>query len=494
MERLSICGLIVAAGLVVVAAINATHGIAPFDKRVGVMGLGGAFVAAIAWTLARIPTLDQTAVYIDGIADTRDRFLTAHKFSKIGMPTALEKIAMQECAHFISAFDIKQHSQFRFPRQVPWLLVPLITVALLSWNATLSRKFAAAGTGGDAATMRQARQLEKIAQNIDASKSNSEDLKKIADEIRKGEKKMQGAKSEDAQKTAMQETSSLEEMIHEMLNPRKGPTPEEVAVLAASLKQSELTKDAATALETGKINEAAEILERLLQQQKADAQLDKAGRDIRQAMSHLAPDQKGELGKELEQAKSGSQALQQLAENLRKAANSPQAQNGSTSDSREAMQKALSDLQNMKYGEGQDGENQAAMTDDSQNGKDGSVILMQSSGSGAPQTQKMTATDIPSGKPGSEHDAGTTNNPYGQQQQKSETAPVSGQVAGVKGAGASLHEFISATGDTSRASRDYRDLYNSMLPAAEDAIEQENIPLGSRFYIKRYFQSIRPKQ
>ena len=30
--------------------------------------------------------------------------------------------------------------------------------------------------------------------------------------------------------------------------------------------------------------------------------------------------------------------------------------------------------------------------------------------------------------------------------------------------------------------------------AAQDAVLQEDIPLGSRFFIKRYFESIRPKE
>jgi hypothetical protein len=33
-----------------------------------------------------------------------------------------------------------------------------------------------------------------------------------------------------------------------------------------------------------------------------------------------------------------------------------------------------------------------------------------------------------------------------------------------------------------------------MAPAAEDAVQQENIPLGSRLLIKRYFEAIRPKE
>ena len=42
--------------------------------------------------------------------------------------------------------------------------------------------------------------------------------------------------------------------------------------------------------------------------------------------------------------------------------------------------------------------------------------------------------------------------------------------------------------------RRYRELYDAASFAAEDAVTQENIPLGARFLIRRYFQAIRPKQ
>ena len=62
------------------------------------------------------------------------------------------------------------------------------------------------------------------------------------------------------------------------------------------------------------------------------------------------------------------------------------------------------------------------------------------------------------------------------------------------GEGESLRDFTIAAGDDSKSSQRYRNLYNAMAPAAEDALLQENIPLGSRFFIKRYFQNIRPKE
>ena len=54
--------------------------------------------------------------------------------------------------------------------------------------------------------------------------------------------------------------------------------------------------------------------------------------------------------------------------------------------------------------------------------------------------------------------------------------------------------LMPTVGDNSRSSRRYKELYEAMAPAAQDAVVQENIPLGSRFLIKRYFESIRPPE
>jgi len=69
-----------------------------------------------------------------------------------------------------------------------------------------------------------------------------------------------------------------------------------------------------------------------------------------------------------------------------------------------------------------------------------------------------------------------------------------GPLEGVFGDGSALQEFMQSAGSGGKASRAYRELYGVMAPAAQDAVEQENIPLGSRLYIRKYFESIRPAE
>ena len=101
---------------------------------------------------------------------------------------------------------------------------------------------------------------------------------------------------------------------------------------------------------------------------------------------------------------------------------------------------------------------------------------------------------IPSGLPGSERDLGTTDSATGQETVSVGEEATAQQLTGRLGEGESLQQFMPSAGDSSRAQRRYKELYEAMAPAAEDALVQENIPLGSRFFIKRYFESIRPRE
>jgi len=101
---------------------------------------------------------------------------------------------------------------------------------------------------------------------------------------------------------------------------------------------------------------------------------------------------------------------------------------------------------------------------------------------------------MPSGHPGSEHDEGTTDSVFGKDRKEGVKEAQAKQITGSQGEGESMQQFIPSAGDNSKSNRRYKELYNAMAPAAQDAVLQENIPLGSRFFIKRYFEAIRPKE
>jgi hypothetical protein len=152
------------------------------------------------------------------------------------------------------------------------------------------------------------------------------------------------------------------------------------------------------------------------------------------------------------------------------------------------IEQLIAALQNMKFGEGQPGG-----SNEGQQAGDPRMVMEAFGVSGMKGDPQSSAGKVPSGQPGSEKDFGTSDDPFGT---KSEPAEKGADLA-LKGRladGESLSTMLPAAGDKSRASRRYKELYEAMAPTAEDAVQQENIPLGSRFYIKRYFESIRPTE
>jgi hypothetical protein len=153
-----------------------------------------------------------------------------------------------------------------------------------------------------------------------------------------------------------------------------------------------------------------------------------------------------------------------------------------------SLQEMIAALENMKFGEGQ-----ANKGSESQQVPGGPQISIDSFGSTNPQGQpQLGNADRPSGRPGSERDFGTTESPFGG---KSDAQDKGGELAlkGRLGEGETLSMMLPSAADNSKAARRYKELLEAAAASAEDSVEQEDIPLGSRFLVKRYFESIRPK-
>ena len=97
-------------------------------------------------------------------------------------------------------------------------------------------------------------------------------------------------------------------------------------------------------------------------------------------------------------------------------------------------------------------------------------------------------------EPASEVYTGTTDSPFGKDRHEPGKEAQAKQLSGRLGDGETLQQSLTSAGDQSKSRRGYKDLYEAMAPAAQDAVQQENIPLGSRFFIKRYFEAIRPRE
>ena len=66
------------------------------------------------------------------------------------------------------------------------------------------------------------------------------------------------------------------------------------------------------------------------------------------------------------------------------------------------------------------------------------------------------------------------------------------RITGVQGEGASAIQTVASSPEGQQSSVSYKDAYTKYQKLSEDALTQEQIPLGYKFYVKRYFEAIKP--
>jgi chemotaxis protein histidine kinase CheA len=65
-------------------------------------------------------------------------------------------------------------------------------------------------------------------------------------------------------------------------------------------------------------------------------------------------------------------------------------------------------------------------------------------------------------------------------------------VSGVHGKGPSIKETIVSAAQKGFATKAYKDVYGRYKPAIEEVINSEKVPSGYKYYVKKYFQKIKP--
>lgn len=471
----------------------------------------GGIVCGAFMALVLPPSLRQAARTADGLWETRDRFVSALDFLARKEPSDVQRLALAECAAF--AEKGKREVAVAAPAELRWTVVPLMMIALLSWDSlsheSARQALVANATRETAGTIQQ---LESLATRLD--KKSEDQARKLAEHLRKSAEQLRAEAKEgrDGEKAALRELSMLEQLVKEMRQ-QHAATPEELKALADALASNDQTKAAAADIQRGDFGEAAKKLEAAANNPEVAAQ---AERDLRRAIEHLAQ-QKEQLSKQLEQLRdnareSGSGERQQLMQQLAQALNELQKQGkvGKAKDGKaqpqqskgggkemtdDDLKRMLGALQNLKNNEGTpsgDGEPQP-----DENGGDGEVRMSNFSGNKPGTTapgSDENGEQAPTGQTSDKDETGTTKDPFGAQGTAAKTGKDE-QSGSRLGEGESLSAMIpSAPGADEKSKRRYRELYRAAAADAEDAVVQESIPLGARFLIKRYFESIRPKE
>jgi hypothetical protein len=499
--------LLGAGGVLVVAA--AWRHFASPGQGLGLMLPLALFVAAGAFATIFVmltrPDFHQVATLVDRSGDTRDRLLTALVLTENGAnATPFEQLARDECRAYLARHDLAELIDTHPPRMAGWIVVPLIVWTIFAWQAKIQHaRLAAEKAEAQQSIAPTTNAIDQLARRAEkaAEQARSEDLRKLAEQLQKSAERLRTeTNSEEAQKAALRELSTLEEMMKEL---QRQPSPtDEMKELAKALTTLPGMEDVLNALNEKDLAEAQRAMDRAMQKQNENKpdQLteDQVEKQIQQAMQRLSDQRRlsDALQKFAEQAKKQAgggmteQAMKQLRQMMEQM--SKQGQQGDADSGQRQRQMTLQEmiaaLESMKFGEGQ-----ANQGSESQDVPTGPQVSIDSFGSTNPQGQpQMGNANTPSGRPGSERDFGTTDTPFGG---KSEAQDKGGELAlkGRLGQGESLSMMMPSAADNSKAARRYKELVEAAAASAEDAVAQEDIPLGSRFLVKKYFESIRPK-
>jgi hypothetical protein len=514
--RLLLC---VALGALVWALANFLRGSAVIDATLIFASVALWFVGTIGLAACSFRSMPAVATELDRLASTRDRFQTGLDFVGRSPAGGFQSLAIEECEHYAQHFAVERWIPLGFPRPAWWALAPVATIALLWWHAALVERVNRPDAAAQEKVEGQAKTLEQIAAELAkaAETRGDEDLAKLAKAMqeRAARLKERAPTDRDAEKLALREISALEATLREMQQNATAPnaSPEELAALAEALARTPDGKEAAEALKRGEIAQAGRQLEELLQKlkQRGDAakQMDELARSMQEKAAKLSAEQKNEIARQMEQAAQAAQAgrseqvqqlLQRLADLLKQTGKGNPAKSGEGKGSPtvrlpldvKTLQELINALEKLKQSGGAD--------QDAADAASRALLrlpLPNPEGRRNASDGKPTAEngDLPGGPKGNENERGTSDRLFADKAPEARTPEGSARrLEGVLGDGSSLQEYMQSAGAGGKSSRGYRELYGVMAPAAQDAVEQENIPLGSRFYIRKYFEAIRPPE
>ena len=176
---------------------------------------------------------------------------------------------------------------------------------------------------------------------------------------------------------------------------------------------------------------------------------------------------------------------------------------GMSGSMKDFMNRARGQGQGQGQGQGKDGD---VLIEGEGPGKDGQQMLLLGQGNdpviipglGMGSQGQGQGQDGPNGpgsqrpgaeRPGSGHDPNLQGDPTQLDSKRRLT-----RVYGKEGAGPTRSETILGAAEKGFASQPYRRVYGDYTAVSERAMTQQRVPPGYRFYVKRYFQMIKPRE
>jgi hypothetical protein len=322
------------------------------------------------------------------------------------------------------------------------------------------------------------KELERLAEEIDKGEMKPEDQKKLAEALDKAAAKQEQRQQQHDQKQAADAQKQIEKKK------------EEIRRLQRKTEQEPQDQEAKRTLEKEK--RELERLERdqKEQQEKPKRQLDRLTRNLKQAAEDLKQKNPKQGAQRMRESARESQRIQQEMKKL----SNQQRVRTQMQDLKDAIRRArprqqggnARELARLKRVE--EWERRAG-------GQQGNPQAWRSMGQGQPGSQgdkgqpgPQQGGDRPGEQWGTEHDPNLTGDPTRIDDAKFKAD----ELRGLHGEGPSRRETILTSAQKGFARTAYRKVYADYKKIVEEVMSQEKVPQGYKYYVKRYFDRIKP--
>lgn len=413
--------------------------------------------AAIAvWFLTSRPPRGRVAKLVDDRLGLRDRLSSALEFAAAPSKSEAMLAQLADAAQWSASADLRAAFPITLPREAKFVLLGAALLAALVALPLRSGRDAIVGANGPSVGRGQADEVKRLSEeHLDlANKLNSDDLRRLAQQLADIAEKLRSGLLDRKQALAML-SQLMSEAERTAPSAARDKLAQQLKALAAALSRSEATRDIAKSLEKGNLSKAAADLKSLSERlsQLSKSQQEDVAKTLSQASSSAAQRQEG-----TSEARSESERSQSLIRDL--------ADRISQAERDRALGRFQRDLEMAKH-----------------------AIAM---GSQQKEAGKMPGKGW--GKGGFKAGFGASNAPQGEAS-RVEGKTMSERAKGAQGAGPTVEEeTLRAQRDDTKSARPYREVYAQYQKQMEEALEREDIPLGYRYRVKRYFEAIKPKE
>ncbi len=460
-------GLLVCVPAVIVDSLVTSFNIPPL-VFLGIAG--GIAVIALVVRLIRPVDLQEAARAIDIDASLKDRVVSGLEQIQRKTNETLTALQLQDTSKRLAAVPIKKVARYTVPRETKFIVIVAIFLITFSFVEFFAPPATSTEIDFSPEIAAQADTLLKKIEEVqkDTELNEDQELKEILKEIE--ERTLELKKPQIKPKEALKRMTELEALLKTKTDPLKMAQQEELMKgLGQQFIGNPILGDFGQQLKRGAYQKAADKLDKVAEdvlkydqekRQNLSDELKRAGKSLKDT------DLNGLGGK----LASAGEAME--------GNDSKGAQKGLGASAKKIRDFDLLKSRNQKLAE---------LLSECEACKAGIAGACNSNGTNPATGLTKLLSNTPSEGAGNK----TSTTQQGDLTSLDSTLNLE-KLTGVQGEGSSTVQTSKASAEGQESALSYKDAYMKYQKLSEDALTQEQIPLGYKFYVKRYFESIKP--